>query len=432
MEALRLRYGGSHELDIALVFSSLGLTRLPQSLVELESVKCVASPALVASLDRTVFSDGGGGGSADSCVICQNEYVGGDNLSRLPCKHDVHEACGSEWLLNYSKLCPVCKADIATLLFLIDSSSNDEQAVHSTLQRVLSWNIAIAAYARNGQVELAKAVFDESPQRDVSSWNTLAQAYLHRQDFSSAKRAFDGMPSHDVVSLNTMVCGVLLSAYIRNEEPVLAKEFFDKMWKRDQFSWNILLCGFVHCGWLDKAEILLHEKMPMYGIVPMNAILAGYSQLGNLEKVKMLFDALPCGNVVSWFILIACHAHKGESLQTKLVFGKMPQLNMVAWNALGFVCGLTKQLEAAREVFHSMPDPQHYGSVIDLVARSGEVKDAKGMLAWFGLASDVAWRSLLAACRIQLDEESALAAASSQEDHKEKAPYSLLVNILAS
>ncbi|XP_024538578.1 probable E3 ubiquitin-protein ligase HIP1 [Selaginella moellendorffii] len=127
MEALRLRYGGSHELDIALALSlslsdeptyahaeatAVSLDMSYESLVELESVKCVASPALVASLDRTVFSDGGGGGSADSCVICQNEYVGGDNLSRLPCKHDVHEACGSEWLLNYSKLCPVCKADV--------------------------------------------------------------------------------------------------------------------------------------------------------------------------------------------------------------------------------------------------------------------------------------------------------------------------------
>lgn len=46
------------------------------------------------------------------CAICQCDYEDADLLIKLPCTHKFHHGCGSEWLLNYSKLCPVCKHDV--------------------------------------------------------------------------------------------------------------------------------------------------------------------------------------------------------------------------------------------------------------------------------------------------------------------------------
>ncbi|KAI9188256.1 hypothetical protein H9P43_002647 [Blastocladiella emersonii ATCC 22665] len=48
-----------------------------------------------------------------TCAICIDEYQPGDDLVYLPCKHAFHDACLREWL-EISKLCPLCKADIAT------------------------------------------------------------------------------------------------------------------------------------------------------------------------------------------------------------------------------------------------------------------------------------------------------------------------------
>lgn len=79
-----------------------------ESLVQLENVTCVASAAVVASLPMCSAD----GKVSEVCVICQGEYAHGDSLLKLPCSHDFHQGCGSEWLRKYSKLCPVCKHDV--------------------------------------------------------------------------------------------------------------------------------------------------------------------------------------------------------------------------------------------------------------------------------------------------------------------------------
>lgn len=87
-----------------------------ESLVQLEDVKCVASDNVVNSMLNTLF-DGNKSGQGlteeeEKCAICQCEYECGDRIMSLPCAHALHHACGSEWLLNYSKLCPICKLDV--------------------------------------------------------------------------------------------------------------------------------------------------------------------------------------------------------------------------------------------------------------------------------------------------------------------------------
>jgi len=86
-----------------------------ESLVQLEDVRCVTSTAIVSALpvcctakEQAPFSNQ----APDVCVICQVEYGEGEVQMKLPCLHKFHQACGAEWLLNYSKLCPVCKHDV--------------------------------------------------------------------------------------------------------------------------------------------------------------------------------------------------------------------------------------------------------------------------------------------------------------------------------
>eukprot|EP00249_Psilotum_nudum_P015745 c25501_g1_i1 orf=552-1241(+) len=86
-----------------------------ENLVLLEDIKCVASSAVVGSLFDCIYEESTHDHSSsfldELCVICQSEYESGDHLILLSCAHSFHHACGSEWLLNYSKLCPVCKHD---------------------------------------------------------------------------------------------------------------------------------------------------------------------------------------------------------------------------------------------------------------------------------------------------------------------------------
>ncbi|KAI4379739.1 hypothetical protein MLD38_005995 [Melastoma candidum] len=42
------------------------------------------------------------------CSICQEEYVNGDEVGRLPCEHQYHMACAQQWL-RLKNWCPICK-----------------------------------------------------------------------------------------------------------------------------------------------------------------------------------------------------------------------------------------------------------------------------------------------------------------------------------
>lgn len=88
-----------------------------ENLVLLENVKCTAALATVNSLNRCVFDKCNQSSTSEIvdelCTICQHEYNEGDTIMLLPCMHNFHDACSSEWLLHHSKLCPVCKLDVS-------------------------------------------------------------------------------------------------------------------------------------------------------------------------------------------------------------------------------------------------------------------------------------------------------------------------------
>ncbi|KAI3757588.1 hypothetical protein L6452_05129 [Arctium lappa] len=47
----------------------------------------------------------------EKCVICQMDYNSGDRLITLPCSHQYHTPCITEWLM-LKKDCPVCKKEV--------------------------------------------------------------------------------------------------------------------------------------------------------------------------------------------------------------------------------------------------------------------------------------------------------------------------------
>ncbi|KPV73743.1 uncharacterized protein RHOBADRAFT_54930 [Rhodotorula graminis WP1] len=89
-------------------------------------VAAVVSPSQ-AAVEATLAS-AADAAEADLCPICFCDFEDGDELRVLPCdnRHRFHSACIDPFLLNVSRLCPLCRLDLATVAAPL-AGTNDAQ-----------------------------------------------------------------------------------------------------------------------------------------------------------------------------------------------------------------------------------------------------------------------------------------------------------------
>lgn len=52
--------------------------------------------------------------TSGTCAICLEDYIAGDKIRILPCRHKFHAFCVDSWLTTWRTFCPVCKRDART------------------------------------------------------------------------------------------------------------------------------------------------------------------------------------------------------------------------------------------------------------------------------------------------------------------------------
>jgi hypothetical protein len=83
--------------------------------VALDVLSPGAQAAAIQSLPTRAFdrqpSEQKAGEDAPSCAICMENFAFGEQLRKLPCRHEFHVACVDEWL-KIRHTCPLCRHSI--------------------------------------------------------------------------------------------------------------------------------------------------------------------------------------------------------------------------------------------------------------------------------------------------------------------------------
>lgn len=337
----------------------------------------------------------------------------------------------------------------------------------------------ISMYAECGCVEFARKVFDEIPDPNIVTWNALLTAFFRRGDVEGAERVFDLMPAKSLASYNLMLGG-----YAKLGEFGLARKVFEEMPMKDEISWSTMIVGFAQhgcfyeafayfrrshevgmrpnevsltgvlsacaqAGALEFAKILhgFLEKVGLLWITPVNnALMDTYSKCGNVDMARLVFQRMPGKkSIVSWTTLIVGLAMQGYGEEALALFHEMEKSGLrpdgIVLVAVLYACSHAGLVEKGSEIFEKMsqvygikPEIEHYGCMVDLYGRAGQLSKACDFVSQMPIPpNDIIWRTLLGACsfhgNVQLAEQ--VKRKLSELDPNNSSDHVLLSNIYA-
>ncbi|XP_077249507.1 uncharacterized protein LOC143889208 isoform X1 [Tasmannia lanceolata] len=255
----------------------------------------------------------------------------------------------------------------------------------------ISLNTQITKFMRNGLVEDAQKLFDESPHRNTVTWNSMIRGYFLNGEFDQAVRLFEKMPHRDLFSYNTMISG-----FMRYDEISRARRVFDQMPVRDVVSWNSMIMGYVNSSLINEA-LLLFDEMPVRNVISWNAVMGGFVNFRSFEIAEQLFKEMPVRDIASWTIVMSGLAGMGRIDEARGLFDEMPERDIRAWNTMIVGYKENGRIEVGEGLFAKMPDrdSDSWDELIDGLACRGRLNDAMRYFVEMPHKSQRAWNSIL-------------------------------------
>ncbi|PIA39164.1 hypothetical protein AQUCO_02700383v1 [Aquilegia coerulea] len=272
-------------------------------------------------------------------------------------------------------------------------------------------------YGKCKEMDLARRVFDQMQKRDIAVWNALINGYVSNRLFREALDLFEELKANA----------------LDPDEPTLVT--------------ILSACG--HLGALDvgkKIHIYAEERNLLFNVTLGTALVDMYSKCGCIIEAKEVFSKMSDHDVMTWTSMIgglAVHGHANDALNLfiqMLNIGLKPDgITFVgvlcACSHAGFVDQGLHYFDSMRSNYKISPTIEHYGCIIDLLGRAGQIQDAYDMISSMEIQPNaIVWRALLSACRlhsnVKIAESSVENLFKLQSDNC--GDYVLLSNIYAS
>ncbi|XP_021908950.1 pentatricopeptide repeat-containing protein At2g22410, mitochondrial-like isoform X2 [Carica papaya] len=309
-------------------------------------------------------------------------------------------------------------------------------------------NTLIDMYGRRGLVDLARKVFHKLRKRNTVSWNAMIMGYAKVGKLKEARKLFEAMPARDVISWTSMITGYSQAGHFLDAMKLFQEMMAAKV-KPDEITVASVLSACAHLGSLDMG-LSVHEYIREHGVKAdihvENSLIDMYCKCGEAGKALKVFHEMKEKDSVSWTSIISGLAVNGFSNSTLELFSKMLMEGvqpahgtfvgiLLACTHAGLVDNGLKYFQSMKKVYGLTPEMKHYGCVVDLLSRSGNLYRAYEFIKEMPIVADViVWRILLSACKVHGDVHLAEIATHKllELDNSNSGNYILLSNTYAS
>lgn len=194
------------------------------------------------------------------------------------------------------------KPNTATLVSLLSAcaqmaSAEEGRRIHNyIIEEGIGYEVSLATslvdmYAKCGQINMAKEIFDSINEKDVVSWNVIISCYGMHGDGKSAIQIFEKLEEHDV--------------------------------RPNDLTFLAVLSACAHAGLVDEAKSLF-DKMKEYSLKPTlkhyACMVDLYGRSGCLDEAEALILSMPFApdGGIWGSLLTACKMHHNAEMGMKI------------------------------------------------------------------------------------------------------------------
>ncbi|KAG5627008.1 hypothetical protein H5410_012226 [Solanum commersonii] len=234
----------------------------------------------------------------------------------------------------------------------------------------VSWTALIGGYLKCRCMGIAEGLFDAMPEKDVAAFNVMIDAYVKKGDMLSANRLFWAMPERNVISWTSMIDG-----HCSNGNVSEARALFDVMPQRNLFSWNAMIGGYCQNKQPQEALKLFHELQMGTTLEPdgvtVVSVLPAIADLGALDLGNWIHQYVKrrkldrSSNVCT--ALVDMYAKCGEIAKAREFFDEIKVKESSSWNALINGLAINGSAKEALEVFEKMKSKGYEANEITML-----------------------------------------------------------------
>ncbi|KNA10436.1 hypothetical protein SOVF_144420 [Spinacia oleracea] len=245
------------------------------------------------------------------------------------------------------------------------------------ITNVFEINLQLKELVKAGNLEDARTLFDQMPQRDVVSWTNVISGYVNASNYDEGLHLFSRMWVEPYIRLDPFVLSLALKA-----------------------------CGLNHS--LTNGR-LLHGVCVKNGLV--NSVFVGsslldmYAKSGNISESCRVFDEMPERNVVSWTAIITGLVKAGYCKEGLLYFSEMWCSGLhcdafsfaIALKACADICDLERGKEIHTQVMKKGFDLGSYvvNTLATMYNKCGKLEYGMCLFGRIGIPDVVGWTSLI-------------------------------------
>ncbi|KAF7845516.1 pentatricopeptide repeat-containing protein [Senna tora] len=264
--------------------------------------------------------------------------------------------------------------------------------------------------------EVHGSIIRRGYERDVIVCTNLMRSYAGNELIDIARRVFNDMSDRDLVSWNCML-SCYSQAGFHQDALTLYYQMRDQKVGLDGFTLVGLVASCAHIGALNigiQMHKIARKKGFINDIYVANALIDMYAKCGSLDSALSIFNKIRKKDVLTWNSMIVGYGIHGQGDKAISLFKQMlmAKVRPTSITFLGLLCGCSHQglVEEGIQYFNLMssqfnlkPELKHYGCIVDLFARAGQLMKAFELIQTSPFDHPVLWRTLLSSCKIHKD-----------------------------